>query len=379
MGEYLDMAGNTKAKPNENYAREILQLFSVGLFQLNPDGTYVLDAQGNRIETYDQATINQFARVFTGWVIPAVAGQAGVSNYVSPMSVLEQNHDKTAKVLLNNATIPANQTSSQDLSAALDNVFFHPNVGPFVGKALIQKLVTSNPSPQYIERVARTLNDNGSGVRGDLRAVVTAVLLDPEARGDAKNDIAYGHLREPALYMASIMRAFNAKSLDKTATSDGYVYDDSAAMDQDVLRSPTVFNFFSPDYNVPGTDLVGPEFGILSTNTVLKRANFVNKLLYAGIAKSNNASVVGPAGTALDLADAASINWIDLAKDPANAAPLLDALNDLLLHGTMPKSMRDAVTTAYKTIAGIDAASSLKRAQTSIYLITTSAQYQMEK
>lgn len=387
MGRYLDMAGNTKTKPNENYAREILQLFSIGLYQMNPDGTFVLDAQGNRIPTYDQATINQFARVFTGWYIPGVTGQAGVSNYISPMAVLEQNHDKSAKFLLNNAPLPANQTTGQDLNGALDNVFFHPNVGPFIGKALIQKLVTSNPSPAYVGRVTAVFNNNGAGVRGDMRAVVTAILLDPEARGDLKNDSDYGHLREPALYIANIMRAFNAKSLDKTKGSDGLMYDKSAALDQDVLKSPTVFNFFSPEYNVPGTELVGPEFGILSTNTVLRRANFVNSLLFGfagnmplgGIPRSTNASVVGPDGTVLDLSDPASINWTALAADPRDPAPLLNALDNLLLHGTMTKTMRDSIGTAYKAITATDAAGALKRTQTAIYLVTTSAQFQMEK
>lgn len=389
MGKYLDMAGNNKSKPNENYAREILQLFSIGLYKLNPDGTYMKDDQGKLIPTYDQATINQFARVFTGWFIPSVAGQAGVSNYISPMSVLSQNHDTTAKVLLDNAPLPAGQSPAQDLDGALNNIFFHPNVGPFIGKQLIQKLVTSNPSPQYVARVSAVFDNNGSGVRGDMKAVITAILLDPEARGDLKNDPDYGHLREPALLMANVLRAFNAKSLDKTTQSDGYLYNQSASLDQNVLSPPTVFNFFPPDYAVPGTKLVGPEFGILSTNTVLKRSNFLDSLLFVkpngstqeGLPKANNTSEIGPAGTSLDLADTAAtqINWVDLAKDPANLKPLLDQLDALMLHGTMSKTMRDSITTAVSAIPGTDAASSTKRARTAIYLVATSAQYQMEK
>ncbi|HYJ48227.1 MAG TPA: DUF1800 domain-containing protein, partial [Pyrinomonadaceae bacterium] len=212
MGQYLDMLGNSRGNPNENYAREILQLFSVGLDKLNTDGTPQLDSQGNRIPTYDQTTITNFARVFTGWRLaaPKVTMINGVNfnvlNYQDPMIVTsESNHDTAAKTLLNGTTLPAGQNSTTDLNAALDNIFNHPNVGPFVGRQLIQHLVTSNPSPAYVARVAAVFNNNCaglypdnpcSGARGDLKAVVTAILLDPEARGDAKTDPAYGRQRE---------------------------------------------------------------------------------------------------------------------------------------------------------------------------------------
>ncbi|HEV2762512.1 MAG TPA: DUF1800 domain-containing protein, partial [Pyrinomonadaceae bacterium] len=240
MGLYLDTLGNTRTNPNENFAREILQLFSVGVDELNPDGTPRLDAQGNRVPTYTQETVNNFTRVFTGWTLaaPRTATIDGVSfsvlNFRDPMVAREQNHDTGAKTLLSypNApsfNLPPGQTASADLDAALNNIFNHPNVGPFVGRQLIQHLVTGNPSPAYVGRVAAVFNNNCAGLypesctgeRGDLKATVRAVLLDPEARGDVKTDPGYGKLREPAQYVNNVLRALNVKSFDKTSTSDG--------------------------------------------------------------------------------------------------------------------------------------------------------------
>ncbi len=368
MGEYLDMRGNSKTQPNENYAREILQLFSVGLDQLNPDGTPILDAQGNRIPTYDQTTITNFARVFTGWnLAPLNPPQTGVFNYISPMVVAnENNHDKNPKVLLqyNGAIsgLPANQTSAQDLSAALDNIFNHPNVGPFISKQLIQQLVTSNPSPAYVARVAAVFNNNGQGVRGDLKAVVRAILLDPEARGDAKTDPNYGHLREPVQLIANMLRAYDAKSFDRTQNSDGYLAPNALTLDQDVLRPPTVFSYFPADYNVPGTNLTGPEFGILSATTSLRRANFISTLLYVGITVNGNA----PNGTKIDVAALQAL--------AGNPQQLVDALNAQLMHGTMSAAMNASIVQALTSITD-----PLKRTRMAIYLVATSSQYQVER
>jgi hypothetical protein len=226
MGLYLDMLGNSRSNPNENYAREILQLFSVGLDKLNIDGTPQLDGQGNRIPTYDQTTITNFARVFTGWRLaaPKVTVINGVSNnvlnYQDPMIVTsENNHDTAQKILLDGAVLPAGRNSTQDLAAALDNIFNHPNVGPFIGRQLIQHLVTSNPSPAYVERVARVFNNNCaglyadspcSGARGDLKAVVTAILLDPEARGDVKTDPGSGRRNSSRISCARAVRRATA-------------------------------------------------------------------------------------------------------------------------------------------------------------------------
>ena len=371
MGRYLDMAGNTKANPNENYAREILQLFSIGLDQLNTDGTPKLDAQGNRIPTYDQATVNAFARVFTGWNL-APSPSPGVANYVDPMRITSNctvvtaascQHDAGQKVLLNGTVLPPGQTPDQDLNAAIDNIYNHPSVGPFIGKQLIQHLVTSNPSPAYVERVATVFNDNRSNPR-QLQFVVEAILLDPEGRGDVKNDPNYGHLREPVQYMTNILRAFNAQSADRSKNSDGYLYPQSVPMDQDVFRAPSVFNYYTPDYQIPGTAILGPEFEILSTATAFRRINFVNTMVYSRINVSNPNA---PNGTSIDLSGMQAL--------AGNPAQLVNALDTLLMHGTMSEEMRNTILQAIST-PNMDA---LARTRAAIYLILTSSQYQVER
>lgn len=381
MGEYLNMRGNLRTNPNENYAREILQLFSIGVDELNLDGTPKLDAEGKRIPAYTQETINNFARVFTGWNLAAnkqttINGVAiNVFNYQDPMVVSrEQNHDTASKQLLNNQILPPNQTSAADLNAALDNIFNHPNTGPFIGKQLIQHLVTSNPSPAYVERVARVFNNNCDALypescantRGDLKAVVRAVLLDPEARGDVKTDPKYGKLREPVQLLTNVLRAFNA-------TSDGVIANRSsggdlpANLDQPLFLPATVFSYYSPTYEVPGTNLLGPSFEILSTSTSLRRANTVNQLLYTGI----NAGTNNPTGTQLNFSSLQT-----LAGDPAQ---LINALDALLMHNTLSTAARTSITTAINSIPTTDANFARKRVQAAAYLIATSHQYQVQR
>jgi hypothetical protein len=364
MGFYLDMATSTRTNPNENYPREILQLFSIGTDQLNLDGTPKLDGSGNRIPTYDQNVVNGFTKVFTGWRISAVAGRAGVLDYINPMTVtVASNHDTTSKQLLDGVTLPANQTSAKDLADALDNIYNHPNVAPFISRQLIQYLVTSNPSPAYVQRVATVFNTYRTDPN-QLRYVVEAILLDQEARGDVKTDPNYGHLRSPVLFMTAILRAFNARSADGTTTSDGYLAPNAVTLDMDPLRPPTVFSYYQPDYVIPGTTVLGPEYGILSTSTVLRRANFVNTMAFSRINAGGNA----PRGTALDLSAMQT-----LASNPTN---LVNELDRLLLHGTMSASMRTQVTQAVTNIA---ASNPLLRAQTAIYLVATSSQYQVQR
>ena len=381
MGEFLNMRGNLRTNPNENYAREILQLFSIGTDELNLDGTPKLDAQGARIPSYTQDTINNFARVFTGWNLAANkqtminGAPVNVFNYQDPMVVSrEQNHDTAAKQLLGGLNLPPNQTSAADLNAALDNIFNHPNTAPFVGRQLIQHLVTSNPSPAYVERVARAFNndcdalypDNCANARGDLRAVVRAVLLDPEARGDVKTDPKYGKLREPVQLLTNVLRAFNATS-DGVIASRSSGGDLPANLDQPVFLPATVFSYYSPGYEVPGAGLLGPAFEILSTSTSLRRANTVNQLIYTGIpAGANN-----PTGTQLNFAALDA-----LAGDPAR---LIDALDALLMHNTLSAGARAAITTALNSIPSTDANFARKRVQAAAYLVATSHQYQVQR
>lgn len=380
MGHYLDTAGNSKAAPNENYAREVMQLFSVGLYQLNNDGTPKLDAQGSPIPTYTQTDVTAFARVFTGLNFAAApAGTQGVVNYKDPMVVREQNHDTSPKILLNGVTLPANQTTLADVSGALDNLFNHPNTGPFIGKQLIQHLVTSNPSPAYVARVARAFNndcdalypDNCAGARGSLKAVVRAILLDPEARGDVKTDPKYGRLREPVQLITNVLRAFNASALNNpNAPSDGVLAQQSPSgdlpnsLDQPVFLPPTVFSYYTPSYVVPGTKLLGPAFEILSTSTALRRANVVNTLVFEA-----NAGTSG--GTQINIGN------LDALAD--NPSQLADALGSLLLHNTMSAAMKAVVVNAASAIPATDAGYQHKRALTAVYLVAGSLQYQVQR
>jgi uncharacterized protein DUF1800/S-layer family protein len=360
MGDYLNMSTSTKFNPNENYGREVLQLFSIGLYKLNLDGTLQLDMQSNPIPTYDQNVVTNFAKVFTGWRL-ASQPQPGVPNYIDPMVLVQSQHDTTLKTLLNGATLPAGQTGTVDLNMALDNIFNHPNVGPFISRALIHNLVTSSPTPAYVARVATVFNNDGLGVRGNLKAVVEAILLDPEARSFS----LYGHLREPVLLINNILRLFDAKSADRTKNSDGYLNPQLTPMDQDVLKPLTVFSYFPADYEVPGTNLTGPEFGILSTSSSLKRANFINTIVFSLISASPPDR---PNGTSIDLTGLQAL--------AGNPQALVDELNRTMMDGGMSPQMQSSIVTA---VNAVSAANPLKRARTALYLVATSSQFQVEQ
>jgi uncharacterized protein (DUF1800 family) len=397
MGEFLDMRLSTRTSPNENFAREVLQLFSIGTVKLNPDGTPQLDAQGNPVPTYTQADIVEFTRVFTGWNFNTALG-AGITNYRDPMVPRGgQNHDAGAKTLLNGFTIAACSSpnsaanvacAQSDMASVMTHLANHPNVGPFISKQLIQHLVTSNPSPAYVERVARVFNDDCSGLypqgctgaRGNLKLVVQAILLDPEARGDVKTAPDYGKLREPAQYITGFLRAFNPKSFDKLSTSDGVLgnrstTDFTGSLDQPIFQPPTVFSYYQPGYEVPGTKILGPAFGILSTTTTLRRANNINTLVYTGV--SNNSSPTAaspdrPRGTSIDIS-----NLESLAGNPIDVVNALDAL---LLHGTMNPQMRTSIVTVMNAINDANVTTrNQKRARAAVYLVATSSQYDIQR
>ncbi len=393
MGDYLDMRLSTRLNPNENFAREILQLFSIGVNELNIDGSPKLDAQGVPIASYSQTTVNEFTRVFTGWNFAPAIGP-GITNWRDPLVPRGgTNHDFGAKTLLNGVTTAACSSASgapniacaqADMTAGLDNIFNHPNVGPFVGKQLIQHLVTSNPTPAYVSRVARVFNNDCDalypqgclGQRGNMRAVVQAVLLDPEARGDRKTDPIYGKLREPAQYINNILRAFEVKSFDKSSTSDGVLAGRSTVnftgtLDQPIFEPATVFSYYQPGYEVPGIRILGPAFGILSTSTTLRRANNANTLIYTGVAPTVAPNTDRPRGTSVDLASLEA-----LASDPNAMVSTLDAL---LLHGTMSAEVRNSIITAINSIPTSDVNFARKRAQMAAYLVTTSSQYDIQR
>jgi uncharacterized protein (DUF1800 family) len=370
MGRYLNMVNNDKANaaagthPNENYARELLQLFSIGLVRLNADGTVVTDSGGQPVATYDQSVIDGFAAVFTGWTYPTVSGATqkthNPANYRGVMEAVQSNHDVTLKTLLDGATLPAGQSAAQDLSGALDLLFSHANIGPFIGKQLIQFLVTSNPSPAYVARVSAAFADNGSGVRGDMKAVVKAILLDSEARGADQSGTGYGKLREPALLAANLARALEV-------SSDGvYLRNASSSMEQPVYEAPSVFNFYAPNYPLAGTTLVSPPSTLLDSTSVLVRSNFVYALLFDTIAP--DPTIPGATGTSASLSS--------LMTSAGDAGALADRLNSLLMHGTMSAGMRQAVLNAVNAVSASDP---LDRVRAAAYVVGTSAQYQVEQ
>ena len=394
MGNYLDMIRSTRTNPNENYPREILQLFTVGVYELNQDGTLVRDANDNPIPTYDQAKIDNFTRIYTGWTFCNVVSvacpnhQSGIPNYIDSMRLVPGNHNTAnSKALFNYsgapyATIPActdcindaNRTTYayNSLNRALDNIFYHPNVGPFVGKFLIQHLVTSDPSPAYVGRVATAFNNNGAGVRGDMKAVIRAILLDPEARGDIKTDPNYGKLREPVQFVTNILRRFTPLSANRLQQSDGVINGVTSGMGQSVLNPPSVFNYYSPDYVVsvvPGTDVPGPEFGLLNTGTSFSRINFVNTIVFNQIAVNVGANI--PLGTSIDLTGLQAI----AQSDPSGEA-LIETLNEKMLHGVMSGDVKNAMRTA---IQAVPASNPLLRARQALYVIAQSSQFQIQR
>jgi uncharacterized protein (DUF1800 family) len=379
MGVYLNMLHNDKpnpetgTSPNENYAREVLQLFSIGLNKLNPDGTLLLDDQGGPIPTYDQNVVVGFAHVFTGWYWTPASGNPNwnytPSNYRAPMLAYPTHHDMGEKRVLDNVVLPAGQSQAQDLKDALDIIFNHPNVGPFICRQLIQRLVTSNPSPAYIYRVAKIFSDNGQGVRGDLKEVIRAILLDYEARNQiAPTTDTFGHQREPVVRYANLLRAFRG-SAGNGIYPLHYL---TGSLGQSPLRSPTVFNFFEPNYSQPGAiaaaGLVSPEFQITTDTTVIDSINFMRSLINRN-AEDDPSRIV--------------LNWtsqqLALAQTPS---ALVDWLNTLLMSGQMPTAMRDAIITRVNTInvnQNNPNPDLLNRARAAAYLIIASPQFNIER
>ena len=292
MGGYLTFKGNRKANastgslPDENYAREVMQLFTIGLVQLNQDGSAKLGSNGQPLESYVQEDVSQMARVFTGWDVNVAVGTVDDPNWiVAPMVQYATRHELGTKSFLG-TVIPANTDGVNSLRIALDTLMAHPNMGPFVGRQLIQRLVTSQPSPAYVSRVAGVFNNNGSGVKGDLRAVIRAVLLDTEARADASlADPTFGKLREPMIRFVQWARTFGiTDSTDLWRIGD--LTDPATRLGQSPLRSPSVFNFFRPGY-VPPNSPIGartvPEFQITTESSVAGYINFMQSVISTGV------------------------------------------------------------------------------------------------
>ncbi|MBV9744314.1 MAG: DUF1800 domain-containing protein [Acidobacteriia bacterium] len=362
MGTYLNMANNNKANPakgtaaNENYARELMQLFTVGLVQLNPDGSPVLDQNGNPVPTYSQAMVTATARALTGWTYPTAPDATAKANnsayYIGQMIPVETEHDMSSKVIIGNVTLPPNQTAEQDLDGVLDTLMAQPTIAPFVSRQLIQHLVTSNPSPAYIQRVSSVFSNNGSGITGDMKSVITAILTDPEARAaDDPSSVPnanFGHLREPVLFIADLLRALNANVTDTSV-----IYSFTAALGQTLFYPPTVFSYFSPLYQLSnGTP--APEFQIYSTATAATRANIINAAIYGTLDKN----------TPLDYSE-----FMPYANDNLS---LFDHIAYVFLHHSMSPEITQAVATSVNATT-----SAQGRVQAALYIVLTSAEYQV--
>lgn len=374
MGVYLSMLGNEKPnpalniRPDENYARELMQLFSIGLVELNPDGSNRLDGQGQSIPTYNQEIIEGFAHVFTGWTwagSPSFEQARGTRlNQVIPMELWEDFHDAGPKALLNNVSLAAGQGGVKDLSDALDNVFNHPNVGPFIAIRLIHRLVTSNPSPAYISRVSAVFDNNGSGVRGDLGAVVMAILLDEEAHPAVRTD-QHGKIKEPLLRLTQLWRSYDATSISgRYPINFAYI-----VFGQGPLQASHVFNFFSPFYSPPGeirdSGLVAPELEIATEylNT------FVTNFMFL--------QVFGLNSTNTNLQDDdVFINFESEMLLAADSDLLIDTVAGKLLGGEISTTLRNEIAGMLALIPETD---TTVRAAEVIYFIVTSPEYAYQR
>jgi uncharacterized protein (DUF1800 family) len=366
MGAYLNMLNSAKAPAgqiaNENYPRELMQLFTIGLNELNPDGTLQLNGSGNPIPTYTEAQVQAFARAYTGWTYATSTGGSPTSfpnktpNYFAPMAAVESEHDATAKILLNGTVLPAGQTAEEDLAGALSNIFNHPNVGPFVCTQLIQHLVKSNPSPAYVSRVAAVFANNGSGVRGDMQAVIRAILEDTEARAGDTNPLDDGgHLREPILWITNFLRAIGFTNTDPNSSYYS-LSNYSNNLNERPYRSGSVFNFFPPSYVIPQTTLNAPEFDLENTASAILRLSLANTMVFNKITGFN-----------VDLSATGTLGQI-AAVSPAN---LVDMLGLMFMHGQMPTDMR---TEIINTISGLGTAEQVRVA---VFLVITSSQYKV--
>lgn len=390
MGHYLSHYKNRKAnpstgtRPDENFAREIMQLFTIGLYNLNSDGTYRTDSTGRPIESYSNDNITELARVFTGFTDDSTNNTGtgtgkldfpnAPANNFTPMRMWESQHDSGGKTLLSypgarKPVLTAGQPGLQDVQDAIDNLVEHPNTAPYISRQLIQRLVTSNPTSAYVGRVAAVFADNGAGVRGDLLAVAKAILLDPEARSESYiKDPEHGKLQEPFLRLTQILRAFRYQVGGGTLPYDFSYYFSESVMGQYPMYSPTVFNFYTPDYAPPGLvrddGLVAPEFQILNSVYAITMPNAVYNLIQKGTSQF-------------------TLNLSEQEALAGSSADLLANLDLYLTHGTMCTETRMTILTALQgvTTSMVPSGSTLNqtRMRLAVYLVTLSPDFAVLK
>jgi uncharacterized protein (DUF1800 family) len=410
MGLFLNMCGNDKGDPsqgthaNQNFAREVMQLFTIGINRLWPDGTLVLDLDGNPVPTYDQTVVEGFSSVFTGWNYSQPNGANGrlpsnwqpAADYTDPMVLVPTHHELGPKLLLDHVVLPgaqgtqADPTSanfdtycSGDLSATLDALFNHSNVPPFICRQLIQRLVTSSPSPDYLYRVVQVFNDNGAGVRGDMQAVIKAILLDYEARSsDMSAQATFGKQREPLLRATALARAFPAQA-GLSTWQIGYTDND---LDQTPLRAPTVFNFFAPHYQFPGelaaAGLTTPEFELTTDVSVPSQMKFFQDALVGATNSTSLTSFRQDGSVMMDVSPWATAAYTGTIN---GIGALVDGLNSLLLAGQLSANARTIIVNYVSNPANLPydptptPAQISARALSTAYLIAISPDFIIQK
>lgn len=402
MGSYLTYLANPKSDtirnifPDENYAREVMQLFSIGLDSLNLDGTVVYDTITitadsflvAKVPTYDNTDIAEYSKIFTGLIfgdrtLDSKGFKTNALNDTSwalPMQMNDAYHEPGLKYLFNNQSVGSQNTvdGDRDISEALDNLFAHPNVGPFISKLLIQRLVTSNPSPQYVERVASMFNNNGNGIKGDLASTVRAILLDPEASNcQAKMNTKYGMMREPFIRYVHSLKAFDLATQSgrhRNAMRD--VYDD---IEQKPFASPSVFNFFQQDYQPIGPleqeGLFAPEFQISNSQTIIGYLNGLNQWIVRDDPTDewglfSNENIPEDEKAFIDISDE-----IALAGDDDQLHILVDRLNMLLAHGNLSATSTQLIVDALKKFPLANEGDIEDRTRIAIYMVMSSPEY----
>ncbi len=373
MGDFLDMVDSNKSAPNENYARELMQLFSLGPNALNMDGTPQKDAGGATVANYTTDDVRNVAKALTGWTYARIGDgvitDSNTADYTRPMIMNAARYDTTAKTFLG-TTVPAGAPQDASVNAVVDAVFNHASTAPYVSRYLIQQLVTANPSAAYVGRVSAVFANNGSGVRGDLKAVVRAILTDSEARGDAKTGQSDGKVKEPVLLSLSLARAIGM-------TTDGYAFTTrDAAMGQAPFRAPSVFNYYPPDYPLAqGGTLVSPASKLLTTATIAARHNFVWDWTMGGDSRSEFAAqtvITGATGTAED--------WSAWTAYGTDVDGMITRVDNLLMNRTMTANQRLTLRAAMMAVTNADPiVQARKRAQVALYIAGTSPQFQVDR
>ncbi len=396
MGAFLTHVNNPKSEPSENrfpdenFAREIMQLFSIGLVQLEQDGSPVLDVDGNRIPTYDNTDIGELAKVFTGltWANQSSFGQAqgGVESWISPMQMFDEWHEPGEKIIIDDFVIPDRNPvdGMADIQDALDHLFNHPNVAPFICHQLIQRLVTANPTPGYVSRVSAIFNDDGHGVRGDMKAVIRAILLDTEARDcEFINHDEAGKLREPLIRYTQLLRAFDFSTPSGEIRSNlGFL---RSGVKQSPLNAPSVFNFFRPNFSPSGiiqsAGKLAPEFQILDGNTMVGYANLLQTWLFNQYSLNHRFSLYPDENQNPDYDGLALLGTLELSDElplatDENLGELLERLNLILAHGRLSYATKNFIIESLQGLpvtAQFNYAS--RRLQMAIFLVMTSPEY----